>query len=67
MKEFFKKIWSENPKVRKITGAVFIIVGFLSVITPFTPVGFLLLVGLEILGIRLLFWDKLKKWFKKIK
>lgn len=65
MKEFFKKTWHENPKVRKITGVVLILIGLLSIVTPFTSVGFLLLVGLETLGIRLLAWDKLKKWFKK--
>lgn len=65
MKEHFKKIWTENPKVRKIVGVVFVVIGLLSVITPLTPVGFLLILGLEILGIRVLFWDKLKNWFKK--
>jgi hypothetical protein len=65
MKEFFKKMWLENQKVRKTVGVVFVVIGLLSVITPFTPVGFLLLVGLEILGIRLVFWDKVKDWFKR--
>ncbi|MDO8590219.1 MAG: hypothetical protein Q7R69_03015 [bacterium] len=65
MKEYFKKIWTDNPKVRKVTGVVLVIIGLLSVITPFTPVGFLLLVGLELLGLRVLLWDKLKGWFKR--
>ncbi|MDO8728962.1 MAG: hypothetical protein Q7K26_03680 [bacterium] len=65
MKKYFKKIWTNNPTVRKTTGVVFVIFGLISIITPFTPVGFLLLLGLEILGIRILFWDKLKNWFRK--
>jgi hypothetical protein len=65
MKEYFKKIWTNNPKIRKATGIIFVVIGLLSVITPFTPVGFLLLLGLEILGLRVLVWDKLKGWFKK--
>lgn len=65
MKEYLKKIWTNNPKVRKMIGVIFVIIGFLSVITPFTPLGFLFLIGLEVLGIRILVWDKLKNWFRK--
>jgi len=42
-----------------------VVIGLVSIITPLTPVGFLLLVGLEILGVRVLLWDKLKKWLTK--
>ena len=65
MKELFRKIWFENPKVRKIVGWTLIILGVVSAVTPFTPFGFFLILGLEILGIRFLFWDKLKNWFKR--
>lgn len=65
MKEFSKKFLGSNPKIRKVIGVILIIIGLLSIITPFTPVGFLLVLGLEILGIRVLVWDKLKAWFKK--
>ncbi|MDP3763265.1 MAG: hypothetical protein Q8Q92_01235 [bacterium] len=65
MKNYFRKFWVNNPKVRKVAGIVLIIIGLLSIVTPFTPVGFLLLLGLEILGLRVLVGDKLKSWFKK--
>ncbi|MDP2641816.1 MAG: hypothetical protein Q8P21_00785 [bacterium] len=65
MKEKFKKFWSTNPKIKKATGAILVIVGLISIITPFTPVGFLLIFGLEMLGVRLLLWDKIKSWFKR--
>jgi len=65
IKESLKKVWTENPKFRKIAGVILVIIGLLSIITPLTPVGFLLVIGLEILGIRVLVWDKLKRWFKK--
>jgi len=65
MKQYFKKIWAENPKIRKIIGVILVVIGLVSIITPLTPVGFLLLVGLEILGVRVLLWDKLKKWLTK--
>ncbi|MFZ2484652.1 MAG: hypothetical protein WAX80_01730 [Minisyncoccia bacterium] len=65
MKAYFKKLWTNNPKLRKVAGVTLIIIGLLSIITPFTPVGFLLVIGLEILGLRALYWDKLKERFKK--
>ena len=64
MKEYFKKAWRENPKIRKIGGVVLLVLGIISIITPFTPFGFLFVIGLEILGIRLLFWNKIKKWLQ---
>ena len=67
MKEKIKKFWDENPRIRKVIGVFLITIGLLSIITPFTPVGFLLILGLEILGIRFLVWDKIKNWFKNKK
>jgi hypothetical protein len=59
IKEIFK-----SKTVRKIVGVVFVVIGIISIITPFTPAGALFFIGLEILGIRFLFWDKIKRWFK---
>ena len=67
MKEYFKKVWKGNPKIRKVAGITLIVIGILSIITPFTPLGFLFVLGLEILGIRALLWDKIKAWFKKFR
>jgi len=63
--EKIRKFLDFNPKTRKAVGIVLIIVGGLSIITPFTPVGFLLIVGLELLGIRYLLWDKIKSRLRK--
>lgn len=62
MKERFKKIWAENKKLRKAVGVGMVVIGIISIITPFTPVGFLLVVGLELLGVRALFWGKIKHY-----
>ena len=67
MKEFFKKFWANNPKVRKTAGVILIVIGILSIVTPFTPLGFFLVLGLEILGIRVLVWDKFKAWWRRSK
>jgi hypothetical protein len=63
LKEYIKKFFDDNPKLKKVTGVVFVVLGLISALTPFTPVGFLLVLGLELLGLRLLVWDKIKKWF----
>ena len=65
MIEYFKKLFADNPKIRKIVGVILITIGLASVLTPFTPVGFLLIVGLEMIGLRLVLQDKIKSWFKK--
>lgn len=64
-KKYFKEMLERNPKVRKTIGVSFIIIGIIGVVTPFTPFGFLFVVGLGILGVRLAFWEHIKERFKK--
>jgi len=45
--------------LRIILGVVLIILGLLALLTPFSPGSWLALIGLEILGLRLLFQRKL--------
>ena len=49
--------------VKRIIGIGLIMLGVLALLTPFTPGSWLIFVGLEFLGFRILFWDKLKVWF----
>jgi hypothetical protein len=67
MKEKIKSLWNENRKLRRTIGWILVVIGFLSIITPLTPGGFLFFIGLEILGIDFLLWDKIKMWFRKKK
>lgn len=60
-----KKISTASPTLKKVTGVILIVVGFIALITPFTPGSWLIFVGLEFLGIRFLVWDKLKALFFK--
>jgi hypothetical protein len=46
-------------RFKKVTGWVLIIIGFLALVTPLTPGGILLLIGLELIGIRILFLERL--------
>jgi len=50
---------------RKLTGIILVIIGFLALITPLTPGSWLIFIGLELLGIRLLFIQKIKSRLKK--
>jgi len=49
--------------VKKIIGILLIIIGLLALVTPFTPGSWLIFIGLEFFGFRVLFWDKIKAWF----
>ena len=51
--------------VKKIISILLIVIGLLVLVTPFTPGSWLIFVGLEMFGIRMLFWDKIKFWKKK--
>lgn len=53
------------PLNKKIIGGLCIALGIIALLTPFTPGSWLLFIGLELLGIRLLFIDKIKKFLKK--
>lgn len=56
MKEFIQR----SPKSRKGVGILFVFLGLVALITPLTPGSWLVFVGLELLGIRVLLFDKLK-------
>jgi hypothetical protein len=66
-KDKIKKISDKNPSLKKIIGVALIVYGFLALITPFTPGSWLIIVGFEFLGIRLVVWDNIKAKFKKKK
>jgi hypothetical protein len=51
--------------LKKALGVILIILGFLALITPFSPGSWLILVGLEILGLRLLLERKLSSLLKE--
>ncbi|MEK7208761.1 MAG: hypothetical protein AAB677_00695 [Patescibacteria group bacterium] len=55
----------ERLKIKKIVGVILIIVGLFAFFTPFTPGSWLAVIGFELLGLRILFFDKFKFWRKK--
>lgn len=46
-----------------ILGIALIIFGFIALLVPFFPFAWVAFVGLELLGIRMSFWEKIKAWF----
>ena len=69
MKQIVTKL-SRSPGVRKATGVVLILVGVAALVTPLTPGSWLALIGLELLGVRILFAERLaarlrRTFFKK--
>ena len=55
-----------NIIIKKIIGAVLIILGLVLHLIPLFPAGWIIIVGLEFLGIRLLLYDKLKMKLPRI-
>ena len=47
-----------------IVGVICIVWGIIALVTPLTPGAWLIFVGLEIFGYRILFWEKTKLWLK---
>lgn len=52
--------------LKKVLGVLLIIVGFLALVTPLTPGGILFFVGLELLGIRIGFWERAKAYGRDV-
>ncbi|MDR3642668.1 MAG: hypothetical protein P4L74_03530 [Candidatus Doudnabacteria bacterium] len=57
---WLQKIRDSKSPYKKIVGVVFIILGFLALVTPFTPGSWLIFVGLELVGLRITAWDWIK-------
>lgn len=52
-----------RPRTKKVIGVLLILVGLAALVTPLTPGSWLALIGLELLGIRILFIDSLRRRF----
>jgi hypothetical protein len=48
--------------LRYTVGVILVVVGLLALVTPLTPGAWLALIGLELLGLRILLRDKLLAW-----
>jgi len=53
---FSKKIKMAYPRLRFAIGILLVAVGVFAFVTPLTPGSWLALIGLELLGVRILLW-----------
>jgi len=60
-----KEYTRNRPKIKKTVGFILILFGLAAFFTPFTPGSWLAIIGIELLGVRILFFDKFKFWKKK--
>ena len=65
MRERFDTYTLTRPRLKKIMGWFLVVFGFLALVTPLTPGGLLFFVGLEILGLRIVFTEKVKRIFTR--
>lgn len=63
--KIIKEYIHNRPRIKKVVGVMLILVGLAALTTPLTPGSWLAIIGLELLGIRILFFNKLKFWRKK--
>lgn len=54
----------KNPLIKKTLGVILILLGILALVTPLTPGAWLIFIGLEVFGIRLVAWDRVKAWWQ---
>ena len=64
--KIIKEYIHNRSKIKKMVGVILILIGLVALFTPLTPGSWLIIIGLELLGIRIFFLDKLKFWKKKI-
>lgn len=49
---------------KKTFGIILILIGLVAFFTPFTPGSWLALIGLEMIGLRLVFLDVIRVWWQ---
>lgn len=67
MVENMHKRFESRPRLKKCLAIFLICLGIFSLVTPFTPGSWLALIGIELLGWRLVFFDKIKEYINKKK
>ncbi len=67
MVDRFKKYSNTRPRLRKIVGWFLVVFGFLMLVTPLTPGGSLFFIGLEVLGLRIIGYEKIKNFILRKK
>ncbi|MEK7578978.1 MAG: PGPGW domain-containing protein [Patescibacteria group bacterium] len=64
MAKYFKKLFSEHPRIQKTFGVILITLGVIALLTPATPGAWLIFIGLGLFGVRIAWWDAFVGWLK---
>jgi len=71
MRDLFKRMSSYiktlDPRTKFLIGILFILLGILALVTPLTPGAWLIFVGLELIGIRIIAWRRFLDWLTRRK
>ncbi len=65
MYERFNTYSLTRPRLRRTVGGAFVVVGTLGLIAPIIPGAPIFFIGLELLGLRMIFTDRVKRVFKR--
>ena len=60
-----KEYSHSKPKTKKLIGSIIIFLGIIAMILPVVPGAWIVIIGLEIFGVKLVFLDRIKVWMKK--
>ena len=60
-----KEYIHNRPKIKKTIGVILILFGFVAFFIPFISGSWLVIIGLELLGVRILFFDPLRRRFSE--
>lgn len=65
--DFEENLMSEKAKnvFKKTLGVILIIFGAIAFVTPFVPFGWLIFVGLQLLGFKILYWKRFVAWLER--
>lgn len=51
--------------IKRAVGIFLVIFGIIALILPLVPFAWVAFIGLELLGVRVLFWNKVRSWKNK--
>ena len=51
-----------DSRLRKPLGVLIVVAGLLLHLIPLFPASWIIVIGLELLGLRMILWDRLKRW-----
>ena len=64
IKAELKHFFSEHIVLKEITGIILLIIGILGLLIPIIPGILIIFIGLQLMGLHLLLWHRIKKLWK---